>query len=214
MAYQIDSYQDGLDFNGAGIIALGLGILLQAFVSTCAINKSAFAATWCSDPLTNAKACHGYHVSTSAFTSLQCSNISRGTCSESISAGPVSGMTIGRAPELHVPNIMAPSSTHSQIPSKCTCRHITYSFSRERQPSMRSILPNACLIQYIPWAFFGAFAIWSGTLVAIDYKIDDLKNLDNTSDEWKHFGYQYFLYADNSRLLQQDFISLLGYRMY
>ncbi|KAF3395224.1 hypothetical protein DPV78_009055 [Talaromyces pinophilus] len=207
--YQTDRYQDGLDFNGAGIIALGFGILLQTFVSTYAISKSTFVATWSSDPLTNAKACHDYHVSTSAFTSLQCSNIPRGPRSESISAGPVSGMTVGRAPELHLPDIMAPSSTHSQIASKCTCRHITDSFPRERQPSMLSILPNACRIRYILWSFFGAFAIWSGTLVAIDYKIDNLKNLDNTSDEWKHFGNQYFSYADGSRLLRQDFIGLL-----
>lgn len=187
--YQIDSYPDGIDFNGVGIISLGIGILLQAFVSTCAISKSAFVATWSSDPLTNARAYHGSHAFQSASTSLHRANISLDSRSESLSTGPVS---------------------QTASPSRCSFRQTIYSFPRERQPSMLSILPNACRIRFIIWSIFGVFAIWSGTLAVIDYKSDGWSTMNNnTFDRWKYFGNQTFLYADGNHLLRQDFIGLV-----
>lgn len=130
---QTDTYQDGLDFNGVGIISLGIGILLQAFVSTCAISKSAFVITWSSDLLTNAKAYHDSYGFPGAPTSLYRSNSLHSPCSESLSC------------------------THSKIPSpsECSSCQITYSFPEEHQPPMLSALPHACRIRFIMWAFLG-----------------------------------------------------------
>jgi hypothetical protein len=184
---QPDTHQDGLDFKAVEIISLGIGILLQAFVSTCAISKSAFVITWSSDPLTNAKAYHDSHGFPGAPTSLYRSNSLHSSCSESLSC------------------------THSQIssPSECSSCQITYSFPEERQPSMLSALPNACRIRFIMWAFFGAFAMWSGTLAVINYKTDMSRKRSYNSDQGGKFGGQHFRYADLNSLLRLESIALL-----
>lgn len=140
--YPSTSYQNGLDFNGVGIISLGIGILLQDFVSTCALSKSAFVATWSSDPLTNAKCYHDSHAFPSASTSLYHSNNLHCSCNESLSARPVS--SANAEPTSGNTNIMPPSR-QSRMASPLLCRfcQISYTYPQECQPSMLSALPNA-----------------------------------------------------------------------
>lgn len=208
--YPTTSYPNGLDFNWVGITALGIGILLQTLVSTCAISKSALVATWSSDLLTNAKAYRGSHAFENVSTSLHRSNHTYLSFSESLFTMPVSSTN---AESTSGTRDITPPSTHLRTPSPLArniCQ-ISPSLPQKCQPSMLSILPNVCRIRYIIWAYLGVFAIWSGTLAAIDYKGDRLITTGWSSpvDQWKNFGKQFFLYADGDHLLLQDFIGLI-----
>ncbi|KAK5660560.1 hypothetical protein OQA88_13111 [Cercophora sp. LCS_1] len=48
----------GLDFNGWGLLGLGIGLLLQATISTWALLSSPSVGTWSPHPLATARACH------------------------------------------------------------------------------------------------------------------------------------------------------------
>jgi hypothetical protein len=52
------------------------------------------------------------------------------------------------------------------------------------------MLPNACRIRFVIWAFFGIFATWSGILAVLDSTNQwfiDLRHYDSLT-QWKAWG--------------------------
>jgi hypothetical protein len=191
--------QDGLDFNGLAMVGLGIGILLQAFVSTCSLCKGGLVGTWSSNPLTTVKVYSGMRSCEDRFLgSLNDSKTSPQVC---VSTSPVSDTPHVEcntdSPISACPS--SPAKSQSLSSSASDSQEISNSFPQQRQPSMLSMLPNACRVRYIVWAFFGTFAIWSVVIVILDAKSDRFGTdyLSGILDWWKRFGLADFGFIDN-----------------
>lgn len=56
-AEKVDGDRYGLDINGWAVVGLGIGLLIQAAISTSCLLSSRAVETWSCNPFTNAKAC-------------------------------------------------------------------------------------------------------------------------------------------------------------
>ncbi|OCL10639.1 hypothetical protein AOQ84DRAFT_426459 [Glonium stellatum] len=54
---RVNGYRYGLDFNGWAVVGLGIGLFIQAAISTSCLFSSCTVETWSYNPITNAKAC-------------------------------------------------------------------------------------------------------------------------------------------------------------
>ncbi|EEA23369.1 hypothetical protein PMAA_099570 [Talaromyces marneffei ATCC 18224] len=84
----------------------------------------------------------------------------------------------------------------------------------QRQQSMLAILPRACRIRYIVWAFFGAFAIWSGISGIAGSATGQLKPRDaivnGTNSSWESFAIVEVMYPSAAHFIyRHDWIGLL-----
>ncbi|KAI7971255.1 hypothetical protein EIK77_003554 [Talaromyces pinophilus] len=183
----------GLDFIGISTIALGIGILLQALVSTCSLCNSSIVATWSSNPMTNAKVLSGFNIYQARSNNFNRSHNFRQ------SAEPVSAA-------FGLSCVSPTSSAQSQ-----DLYRASYSFPRERQPPMIYMLPNACRIRFVIWAFLGIFATWSGILAVVDstnHWFIDLSHYD-TLTQWRYWGGAYIDYHGHGyNFTQQTLIGL------
>lgn len=183
----------GLDFNGISTIALGIGIFLQALVSTCSLCNSSIVATWSSNPMTNAKVLSGFNNHQARPSNF---NHSHNLCQ---SAEPVSAA-------FEVSCATPTSSTQSQ-----DLYQASFSFPRKRQPPMIDMLPNACRIRFLIWVFFGIFATWSSILAVVNstnHWFVDLRHYD-TLTQWEDFGAAYIDYHGHDyNFTQQTLIGL------
>ncbi|KAE8552213.1 hypothetical protein EYB25_006107 [Talaromyces marneffei] len=79
---------------------------------------------------------------------------------------------------------------------------------------MLAILPRACRIRYIVWAFFGAFAIWSGISGIAGSATGQLKPRDaivnGTNSSWESFEIVEVMYPSAAHFIyRHDWIGLL-----
>lgn len=202
-----------LVFNGWGIMTLGVGLLLQSVICTCSLYKSAIVPTWNSHPMINARA---YSWWTSCSENLDGLNLCKSTpLTPTANESPFLPV-LDKPPMAPTPN--SKSSEKGPIsfvqPLTASSPGSSPSWPQARQQSMLSTLPRACMIRYVVWAYFGAFASWSivlGTVGSATGRLIPSDTIANgTNSSWETSAIVEVVYpgADNFRY-RHDWIGLL-----
>jgi hypothetical protein len=221
----------GLDFNGWGLLGVGIGLFMQACVSSWCLLRSGMVVTWSSDPLTNAKACAGSGIlrpclrSPTSFVNSLDEQLALGTNAaepsrpalpdhRSSSLNTLAGLE-SRTPKQLLP--YTPVSEENKLyTASSSLGGLTISKPQLRQASARSLIPHVRYIPRMLWVLFAMLSLWTVIVGSIAAHLghttrqwiqENAGSLDSLTF-WQNYGQVYFQYFDPGRD-RRDWLGLI-----
>ena len=209
-----------IDFNGWGLLGLGVGLLLQSVVATCSLFPNDLVGTWNSNPLATARACK-YLYEAAGGQGAQGRDAFMPSRPAASPSGKVTTMQVQHTVHFR------PYRIQERTQSEYLAFHLPFTNAESTicsqpeftQPSMSasSMLPETRKIVRLLWVAFAAFGIWATVVGIVAYKkgtttsewVRDQTGRSDFLSYWQAYGQIQVFYTTNPYTHRREWIGLL-----